>query len=282
MRHRAAATALERQPRLSAIERLDLALLVHREDHGVCRRIDVEADDIAQLGREVGIVGQLELAQPVRLKAGRPPDALHRTDAESLIPTALAIASAVQWVVSPGGGSIVSATTRSAISGASGGLRDGRVLSRSPSTASCIKRSCQRQTAALATPASRMISAVPQPSIRARQACFCGLLRSTAMAASRSRSAGETWTVHRVGSKAAHIASTTAAADLRAADGVASCSVHLVSSRIGFQWNAGAPQPDPVHKSKIRRLVARLHKIPIRCGIAEVWCADAPGLISLD
>ena len=251
------------------------------------RRINVEADDIEQLGCEVRIVGQLELAQLVRLKAGRPPDALHRTDAESLIPTALAIASAVQWVVSPGGGSIVSATTRSAISGASGGLRDGRVLSRSPSTASCIKRSCQRQTAVLATPASRMISAVPQPSlvsntIRARQACFCGLLRSTAMAASRSRSAGETSTVHRVGSKAAHIASTTAAADLRAADGVASCSVHLVSSRIGFQWNAGAPQPDPVHKSKIRRLVARLHKIPIRCGIAEVWCADAPGLISLD
>ena len=51
MRHRAAATALERQPRLSAIERLDLALFVHREDHSVRRRIDVEADDIAQLGR---------------------------------------------------------------------------------------------------------------------------------------------------------------------------------------------------------------------------------------
>ena len=90
---------------------------------------------------------------------------------------------------------------RSAISGASGGMRDGRVLSRSsPSTPSCMKRSCQRQTAVLATAASRMISAVPRPSllsntIRARQACFCELLRSTAIAASRSRSAGETSTV---------------------------------------------------------------------------------------
>src|SRR5271154_1219881 len=33
MRHRAAASALQRQPGLSAIERLDLALLVHREHH---------------------------------------------------------------------------------------------------------------------------------------------------------------------------------------------------------------------------------------------------------
>ena len=49
-----------------------------------------------------------------------------------------------------------SATTRSAIYGASGGIRDGRVLSpSSPSTPSSMKRSCQRQTAVLATPARR-------------------------------------------------------------------------------------------------------------------------------
>jgi hypothetical protein len=82
MRHRAAAAPLERQPRLSAIERLNLALFVHREHHCVRRRIDVEADDVAQLGREVRIVGQLELAQPVGLKSMRPPDALDRADAD--------------------------------------------------------------------------------------------------------------------------------------------------------------------------------------------------------
>ena len=69
MRHRAAAAALEGQSGLSAIERLDLAFLIHREHHGVRRRVDVETDDIAQLGREVRVVGQLELAQSVRLKA---------------------------------------------------------------------------------------------------------------------------------------------------------------------------------------------------------------------
>ena len=59
MRHRAAASALQRQPGLGAIERLDLALLVHREHHGVRWRIDVEADDIAQLGAKFGSLDSL-------------------------------------------------------------------------------------------------------------------------------------------------------------------------------------------------------------------------------
>ena len=79
----AAAPALERQARLGAVERLDLALLIHRKHHGMGRRIDVEADNVARLGREVGIVGQLELADTVRLQPVRTPDALHRTDADA-------------------------------------------------------------------------------------------------------------------------------------------------------------------------------------------------------
>ncbi len=71
MRHGAAAPALERQPRLGAVERLDLALFVHRQHHGMGRRVEVEADDVAQLGREVRVIGQLELTQPVRLQAVR-------------------------------------------------------------------------------------------------------------------------------------------------------------------------------------------------------------------
>src|SRR5689334_9340781 len=112
----------------------------------------------------------------------------------TLMPLALAMAGAVQWVVSPGGSVRVRATTCSPFSRGSDGIRGGRVLSRnSPSTPSCMKRSCQRQTAVLATPAWRMISAVPTPSalsstIFARQTCFCGLLRSVLIASSRSRS----------------------------------------------------------------------------------------------
>ena len=66
---------------------------------------------------------------------------------------------------------------------------------RRPSTPSDMNRSCQRQTAVLLTPTVRMIVAVPSPSavastIRARQTCFWGLLRSSTIACRRLRSVG--------------------------------------------------------------------------------------------
>jgi|GEM_PF-3987777 hypothetical protein len=70
-----------------------------------------------------------------------------RLTALALMPAAVAIMSAVQCVVSPGGSASVRATTRSATSGPSRIMRDGRVLSRKrPSTPSVAKRSCQRHT----------------------------------------------------------------------------------------------------------------------------------------
>ena len=42
-------------------------------------RIDIEADDIAQLVDELGIGGELELLHPMRLQPMGAPDALHRT-----------------------------------------------------------------------------------------------------------------------------------------------------------------------------------------------------------
>ena len=87
----------------------------------------------------------------------------------------------VKWktVVSTGGSASVSATTRAATSGPSGGMREGRVLScRRPAMPSFMNRSCQRQTQVFDLPVRRMISLVPTPSalermIAARQACFC-------------------------------------------------------------------------------------------------------------
>ena len=49
MGDRPAASLLQRQPRLGAVEGLDLALFVHRQHDGMGGRIDVETDDIAQL-----------------------------------------------------------------------------------------------------------------------------------------------------------------------------------------------------------------------------------------
>ena len=98
----------------------------------------------------------------------------------TLMPLALAMAAAVQCVTSPGGSVSVSATTRAATSAPSGGMRDGRVLSRSrPSTPSGMKRSCQRQTARLADAGvahdlGGAAAVRRQQHDLARQTCFCG------------------------------------------------------------------------------------------------------------
>ena len=105
------------------------------------------------------------------------------------------MAAPVQWVAFGDGSAKVKATTRSAIFGAKGGMRDGRVLSRhSPATPSTPNRSCQRQITVLAFPVCRIISAVPCPSavistIFARQTCFCGLFRLATTAANSVRAA---------------------------------------------------------------------------------------------
>ena len=95
--HRPAAARLHRQPRLGAVERLDLALLVDARDHGMGGRIDVEADDVLELLGELGVVRQLERAHPVRRKLV---GLQIRCTERRLIPTAFAIAAAVQWVAS--------------------------------------------------------------------------------------------------------------------------------------------------------------------------------------
>lgn len=104
---------------------------------------------------------------------------------------ALAIARALQWVISPGGSASVRSVPRWTTLAGSDGLR---VLSRiSPSTPSRMKRSCHRQTTGLDRPERRMISVVPHPSAvasmtRARAACFCRVLRSATIASRRMRS----------------------------------------------------------------------------------------------
>src|SRR4051812_25335979 len=111
----------------------------------------------------------------------------------TLMPTCLAMVVAVQCVVSPGAGVCVAATTRASTSVPRGGMRDGRVLSRSrPGTPSARKRSCQRQTDVLLVPVRLVSSIVPQPSalsstVCAGQTCLCGLLRSLTMALSARR-----------------------------------------------------------------------------------------------
>ena len=71
---------------MRAVEGLDLALFVDAEHNGVRWRVDIKPDDVAQLGHELGILGELEEPDPMRLEPMRTPDALHRAerDADSL------------------------------------------------------------------------------------------------------------------------------------------------------------------------------------------------------
>ena len=83
MGHGAEPSLLHRQAGLGTVERLDLALLVDRQHDGVGRRVDVEADDIAQLVNEQRVVGELELPPAVGLQAVRLPDATHCAGADA-------------------------------------------------------------------------------------------------------------------------------------------------------------------------------------------------------
>jgi len=81
--HGAEPTLLHGQAGLGAVERLDLALLVDGQHDGVGRRIDIEADDVAQLVDELRVIGELELPPAVGLKAVRLPDAAHGAGADA-------------------------------------------------------------------------------------------------------------------------------------------------------------------------------------------------------
>ena len=83
VRHRPGAAWLHRQSRLGAVERLDLALLVDREDDRMGGRIDVEADDVLELLGELRVVRQLERSDAMRRELVGLKDALHRPQADA-------------------------------------------------------------------------------------------------------------------------------------------------------------------------------------------------------
>jgi hypothetical protein len=173
---------------MGAAEHLDLRFLLDREHDGMRRRIEIKPDDVAQLGGELRIGGQLELAHPMRLQTVGAPDALHRGDAD---PSSRGHHAG--GPVGPLAARILLGQCDHPFSDLrpKGGMREGRVLSRnSPVTPSCMNRSCQRQTQVLLLPVQRMISTAPSSAavnrmIRARQTCFCVLFRSATIEAKR-------------------------------------------------------------------------------------------------
>ena len=49
-----------RQQRLRAVQRLDLAFLIHAQDQGLLRRAQIQPDNVAHFFDEQGIVGEFE------------------------------------------------------------------------------------------------------------------------------------------------------------------------------------------------------------------------------
>ena len=63
-----------RKDRLGSVQSLDLSLLVSAKHKRSLRRIEVQTDDVAHLLNELGVVGELEGVDPVRLELERLPD----------------------------------------------------------------------------------------------------------------------------------------------------------------------------------------------------------------
>ena len=86
VRHGAGSALLQREAGLGAVQSLDLALLVEGEDHGVVRRVHVDAYHVVELLDEAGIAGKLEAPDLMRLEsvlAPDPPDG-HMVDSQGL------------------------------------------------------------------------------------------------------------------------------------------------------------------------------------------------------
>ena len=78
VRHRLAASLLERQAGLRAIESLDLRFFGAGEDQRVFGQREVESDDIVEFCGATGVVAELESVDAMRFAARGAPDATKR------------------------------------------------------------------------------------------------------------------------------------------------------------------------------------------------------------
>ena len=80
----AAAPAFERQSRLRAVQRLNLALLVHAQDDRMLRRVQIHPHHIQELRDKLRIARQFECFLPMRLQPVFLPNAAHRAGVHAL------------------------------------------------------------------------------------------------------------------------------------------------------------------------------------------------------
>ena len=83
MSHGPAPPLLEWQPRLGAIQGLNLTLFIARKHEGVLGRRQVKPDDIIELFFKLPVIGELETLDPMRFQTMRRPDPPHGRGADS-------------------------------------------------------------------------------------------------------------------------------------------------------------------------------------------------------
>ena len=85
-RHRAAATGLERQAGLCAVQGLDLAFLIHTQDDGMLGRVQIQAHHIRQFLLELRVPTELKGPDSMGLQAMGGPDALYKRGVRVQVP----------------------------------------------------------------------------------------------------------------------------------------------------------------------------------------------------
>src|SRR5580693_8732726 len=93
----------QRQTRLTALQRLDLALLVTTEHHCLLWRIEVKTDDIPKFRLKIRIAGQLKDTRQVWLDFVFTPDSLHGRLGDSQLASHRAASPSYPALRRPGG-----------------------------------------------------------------------------------------------------------------------------------------------------------------------------------
>ena len=139
-----------RQVGCGAIERLDLALLVHAQHQRPLRRVHVEPDDVLDLLDEQRVLGELPVLHAVRLQPERSPDPRDRRLIESPVVAAI---WRVDQCVPPSGGAVSNVLTITSSTRSSPTVlgRPDRGSSTSPSSLSATNRRRHLPTVAALT-----------------------------------------------------------------------------------------------------------------------------------
>src|SRR5579864_2491071 len=179
-----------RQQRLTAVECLDLGLLINAQDQRPVRRVQIQTHDVSDFFNKQRVFRKLKTLDSMRLESKCTPDATDRRLAQA---TALGHRPRAPMVAATGVLSKVSRITSSTLASSTLRLGPGRGSSSSPASRRCTKRPRHLPTVCLVILSLRATDVLELPAaasstIRARWAIACALLGRLAQFPRISRS----------------------------------------------------------------------------------------------